>query len=78
MGVIMLQIVFKVLLFELLLGVVVGLMIMFVLLVGYLVMVGVIGGGGFGDFGICYGYQCYLLEVMWMVVVILIVFVQIV
>lgn len=42
--------------FEVFVGIVVGFMIIFVSLVGYLVMVGVIGGGGLGDLGICYGY----------------------
>jgi D-methionine transport system permease protein len=41
-------------------------------------MAGAIGGGGLGDVGIRYGYQRFLPEVMLMVVLILIVFVQLV
>ncbi|QCP50550.1 ABC transporter permease [Trinickia violacea] len=70
------QIVFKVLLPEALPGVVAGLTITFVSLVGYSAMAGAIGGGGLGDLGIRYGYQRYEPTVMWVVVAILIVFVQ--
>ncbi|MBU6487825.1 MAG: ABC transporter permease [Burkholderiales bacterium] len=72
------QIVFKVLLPEALPGIVAGLTITFVSLVGYSAMAGAIGGGGLGDLGIRYGYQRFLPEVMAIVVVILIVFVQLV
>ncbi|PMS19379.1 DL-methionine transporter permease subunit [Trinickia dabaoshanensis] len=72
------QIVFKVLLPEALPGIVAGLTITFVSLVGYSAMAGAIGGGGLGDLGIRYGYQRFLPEVMVVVVVILIVFVQLV
>ena len=47
-------------------------------LIGYSAMAGAIGGGGLGDVGIRYGYQRFLPEVMLMVVLILIVFVQMV
>jgi D-methionine transport system permease protein len=70
------QIVVKVLLPEALPGVVAGLTITFVSLVGYSAMAGAIGGGGLGDLGIRYGYQRYEPTVMWVVVAILIVFVQ--
>jgi len=72
------QIVFKVLLPESLPGVVAGLTITFISLVGYSAMAGAIGGGGLGDLGIRYGYQRFLPEVMLVVVLILIVFVQMV
>ncbi|WP_213293938.1 methionine ABC transporter permease [Paraburkholderia sacchari] len=72
------QIVFKVLLPESLPGVVAGLTITFISLVGYSAMAGAIGGGGLGDLGIRYGYQRFEPEVMLIVVVILIVFVQLV
>ena len=72
------QIVFKVLLPEAFPGIVAGLTITFVSLVGYSAMAGAIGGGGLGDVGIRYGYQRFLPEVMLMVVLILIVFVQLV
>jgi D-methionine transport system permease protein len=72
------QIVFKVLVPEAFPGIVAGLTITFVSLVGYSAMAGAIGGGGLGDLGIRYGYQRFLPEVMLLVVLILIVFVQLV
>ena len=78
MGATTTQIVFKVLLREAFAGIVAGLTITFVSLVGYSAMAGAIGGGGLGDLGIRYGYQRFLPEVMVMVVLILIVFVQLV
>lgn len=72
------QIVFKVLVPEAFPGIVAGLTITFVSLVGYSAMAGAIGGGGLGDVGIRYGYQRFLPDVMLMVVLILIAFVQIV
>jgi D-methionine transport system permease protein len=72
------QIVWKVLVPEAFPGIVAGLTITFVSLVGYSAMAGAIGGGGLGDLGIRYGYQRFLPEVMLLVVVILIVFVQLV
>jgi D-methionine transport system permease protein len=72
------QIIFKVLIPEAFAGIVAGLTITFVSLVGYSAMAGAIGGGGLGDLGIRYGYQRFLPEVMLMVVLILIVFVQVV
>ncbi|MGI4859207.1 MAG: methionine ABC transporter permease [Janthinobacterium lividum] len=70
------QIVLKVLLPEALPGIIAGLTLTFVSLVGYSAMAGAIGGGGLGDLGIRYGYQRFLPEVMVVVVLILIVFVQ--
>ena len=45
-------------------------------LIGYSAMAGVVGGGGLGDLGIRYGYQRFMPEVMWPVVLVLIVLVQ--
>src|SRR6187402_2015117 len=70
------QIVFKVLLPEALPGIVAGLTITLVSLTGYSAMAGAIGGGGLGDLGIRYGYQRFLPEVMAVVVLVLILFVQ--
>jgi D-methionine transport system permease protein len=72
------QVVFKVLLPEAWPGIVAGLTLTFVSLVGYSAMAGAIGGGGLGDLGIRYGYQRFLPEVMFAVVLVLIVFVQLV
>jgi D-methionine transport system permease protein len=70
------QIVYKVLVPEAFPGIVAGLTITLVSLVGYSAMAGAVGGGGLGDLGIRYGYQRFLPEVMALVVLILIVFVQ--
>lgn len=72
------QIVSKVLIPEALPGIVAGLTISLVSLVGYSAMAGAIGGGGLGDMGIRYGYQRFMPEVMAVVVLVLIVFVQVV
>jgi len=72
------QIVYKVLVPEAFPGIVAGLTITLVSLVGYSAMAGAVGGGGLGDLGIRYGYQRFLPEVMLLVVLILIVFVQLV
>ena len=70
------QIVWKVLLPEAWPGIVAGLTISFVSLTGYSAMAGAVGGGGLGDLGIRYGYQRFLPDVMLLVVLVLIVFVQ--
>jgi len=70
------QIVWKVLLPEALPGIVAGLTISFVSLTGYSAMAGAVGGGGLGDLGIRYGYQRFLPDVMLVVVIVLIFFVQ--
>ncbi|ARU04496.1 DL-methionine transporter permease subunit [Comamonas serinivorans] len=72
------QIVWKVLLPEALPGIVAGVTITFVTLTGYSAMAGAIGGGGLGDLGIRYGYQRFLPDVMVVVVLVLIVFVQLI
>lgn len=72
------QIVRKVLVPEALPGIIGSLTITLVSLIGYSAMAGAVGGGGLGDLGIRYGYQRFMPEVMGLVVVVLIVFVQIV
>jgi D-methionine transport system permease protein len=76
MGATPLQVVVKVLLPEALPGIIAGLTITLVSLIGYSAMAGAVGGGGLGDIGIRYGYQRFLPEVMGIVVLVLIVFVQ--
>ena len=66
----------KVLLPEALPGIIAGITIALVSLVGASAMAGAIGGGGLGDLAIRYGYQRFMPEIMYSVVVILIVFVQ--
>ena len=78
MGATPFQIITKILLPEALPGIVLGLTLAVVSLIGYSAMVGAVGGGGLGDLGIRYGYQCFLPEVMAAVVLVLIVLVQLV
>lgn len=70
------QIVCKVLLPEAMPGIVAAITISLVTLTGYTAMAGAVGGGGLGDLGVRYGYQRFLPDVMLVVVVVLIVFVQ--
>jgi len=70
------QIVWKVLLPEALPGIAAAITIGFVSLTGYSAMAGAVGGGGLGDLGIRYGYQRFLPDVMLVVVLVLIAFVQ--
>ena len=76
MGASTVQIVFKVLLPEAMPGIVAAITISLVSLTGYSAMAGAVGGGGLGDLGIRYGYQRFLPDVMLVVVLVLIVFVQ--
>ena len=76
MGATNLQIITKVLLPEALPGSVAGLTISIISLIGYSAMAGAVGGGGLGDLGIRYGYQRFMPEVMWTVVLVLIFLVQ--
>ena len=70
------QIVAKVLIPEAMPGIVSGLTIAIISLIGASAMAGAIGGGGLGDLGIRYGYQRFMPEVMWTVVIVLIFLVQ--
>jgi len=76
MGATRLQIVAKVLIPEALPGLIAAVTITLVSLVGYSAMAGAVGGGGLGDLGIRFGYQRFMPEVMAIVVVALILFVQ--
>ena len=76
MGATSMQIIRKVLLPEALPGIIAGITIALVSLVGASAMAGAIGGGGLGDLAIRYGYQRFMPEVMWPVVIILIILVQ--
>ena len=76
MGASPMQIIYKVLLPESLHSIVLGITLAVIALIGYSAMAGVLGGGGLGDLGIRYGYQRFMPEVMWPVVLVLIVLVQ--
>lgn len=70
------QIIKKVLIPEALPSVIENITVVIVTLIGSSAMAGTIGGGGLGDLAIRYGYQRFMPEIMYSVVVILIVFVQ--
>lgn len=70
------QIVAKVLIPEAMPGLVAAVTITLVSLVGYSAMAGAVGGGGLGDLGIRFGYQRFMPEVMAIVVLSLVLFVQ--
>ena len=76
MGASPMQIIYKVLLPESLHSIVLGITLAVIALIGYSAMAGVLGGGGLGDLGIRYGYQRFMPEVMWPVVLVLIILVQ--
>jgi len=76
MGATNMHIITKVLLPEAMPGIVAGLTISIISLIGYSAMAGAVGGGGLGDLGIRYGYQRFMPEVMWTVVIVLIILVQ--
>ncbi len=76
MGASRLQIVAKVLVPEALPGLIAAVTVALVSLVGFSAMAGAVGGGGLGDLGIRFGYQRFMPEVMAIVVIVLILFVQ--
>ena len=70
------QIITKVLVPEAKPSLITGAVISMVTVLGYSAMAGAVGGGGLGDLGIRYGYQRFMPEVMWTVVIVLIILVQ--
>lgn len=57
---------------------VIGFTSAFVSFLSYSTIMGVVGGGGIGDFAIRYGYQRYETDIMYTAIVIIIVFVQVI
>jgi D-methionine transport system permease protein len=78
MGATPLQIIMHILLREALPAIIHGITLTLIALVGYAAMAGAIGGGGLGDFAICYGYQRFETNIMVITVIVLIVLVQII
>jgi len=76
MGASPLQIIIKVLIPEALPSIASGVTITTINLVGYSAMAGVMGGGGLGDVAVRYGYQRFMLDVMFYTVAILVIMVQ--
>lgn len=72
------QLVFKFLFIEARSSLIIGFTSAFVSFISYSTIMGVVGGGGIGDFAIRYGYQRYETDIMYTAIVIIIVFVQLI
>lgn len=72
------DIIFRVYLRESLPGIIRGITITFVSLIGLSAMAGSIGGGGLGDFAIRYGYQRFQIDITYVTIIILLIFVSVV
>lgn len=72
------QIVWYILLPEILPGIVGSATVTAIALVAYTAMAGVVGGGGLGDLAIRYGYQRFQMNIMLITVVLLVVLVQLI
>lgn len=78
MGATKLEIIYKFLFVEARSGLLFGLTTSTISFISYSTVVGVVGGGGVGDFAIRYGYQRFETELMVAVIIIMIVLVQLV
>jgi len=78
MGANLWQLVTKFLFVEARSSLVIGFTTAFVSYLSYSTVMGVVGGGGIGDFAIRYGYQRYETDIMYTAIVIIIVFVQLI
>lgn len=56
---------------------IIGFTTAFVSFISYSTIMGVVGGGGIGDFAIRYGYQRYETEIMYFAIIVIILFVQV-
>lgn len=72
------DIIFRVYLREGLPGIIRGITITFVNLIGLSAMAGSVGGGGLGDFAIRYGYQRFQIDITYVTIMILLIFVSII
>ncbi|WP_409291335.1 methionine ABC transporter permease [Peribacillus sp. SCS-37] len=78
MGASVREVVFKFLYVDARSGLVLGLTTSIVSFISYSTIMGVVGGGGIGDFAIRYGYQQFKTELMFYMIVIMIILVQLV
>lgn len=78
MGASLSQLITKFLFVEARSSLVIGFTSAFVSFLSYSTIMGVVGGGGIGDFAIRYGYQRYETDIMYTAIVIIIVFVQVI
>ncbi|WP_026691752.1 methionine ABC transporter permease [Alteribacter aurantiacus] len=78
MGASVRSVIFKFLYVEARSGLVVGLTTSIISFISYSTIMGVVGGGGIGDFAIRFGYQQFKTELMMYMIVIMVIFVQII
>lgn len=78
MGASVKDIIFKFLYVEARSGLVLGLTTSIISFISYSTIMGVVGGGGIGDFAIRYGYQQFQTELMLYMILIMLVFVQLI
>lgn len=78
MGASLKQIIFKFLYVEARSGLVFGLTTSIISFISYSTIMGLVGGGGIGDFAIRYGYQQYKTDLMHYVIIIMVIFVQLI
>lgn len=71
-------VIFKFLYVEARSGLVLGLTTSIVSFISYSTIMGVVGGGGIGDFAIRYGYQQFKTELMIYVIIIMVILVQVI
>ena len=72
------DVIFKFLYVEARSGLVLGLTTSTISFISYSTVMGIVGGGGIGDFAIRYGYQRFETELMMYVIILMIIFVQII
>lgn len=72
------EIIFKFLYVEARSGLVLGLTTSTISFISYSTIVGVVGGGGIGDFAIRYGYQRFETELMFYMIIIMLILVQLI
>lgn len=76
MGATIPQLIWKFLYVEARSSLIIGFTTAFVSFISYSTMMGVVGGGGIGDFAIRYGYQRYETDIMYTAIVVIILFVE--
>lgn len=72
------QLIWKFLYVEARSSLIVGFTTAFVSFVSYSTIMGVVGGGGIGDFAIRYGYQRYETDLMYAAIIVIIIFVEVI
>ena len=78
MGSSTMEIIFKVMIPEVLPPLVAGITLTIINLIGYSAMAGAIGGGGLGDLAIRYGYQRFRSDIMLAAVIVILVMVELI